>query len=174
MGRIMSKFSDSKQGIMTLMGMSLLAVQSAERALGMALNTVFAEPSSAQKAKVEIMEGQRPTLGYFIRQLRGRVKLERAFTNKLYRFLELRNIFVHDLKEIPGGWDLKTQAGRERAHLFLGELLFMAGATQAVFVTAVTISAKEDFGEDITDGHELIVMVEKAVGPFVRRMLAAR
>jgi hypothetical protein len=170
----MSKFYDSKQGIMTLIGMCLLTVQSAERALEMALDTVFAERSSAQKAKVEIIEGQRTTLGYFIRQLRSRVKLERSFKNKLYRFLELRNIFVHDVKEISGGWDLKTQSGRKRAYLFLGELLFIAGAAQAVFIAAVTISARDDFGADITDGNELIAMVEKAVQPFVRRMLAAR
>jgi hypothetical protein len=170
----MSRPYDSKEGILACMGMCLLCVQWAERALEMALSTVFEKQAAAEKAMLEIVEGQKPTLGYFLKELRKRVKLERAFREKLYRFLECRNIFIHSLKEAPGGWDLDTAEGRKRAYLFLAELGVMAFAVQAVFLSAVTISAREELGEDITEESKLVPMIEKHFGSSARKMLAAR
>jgi hypothetical protein len=170
----MSRLYESKEGMLQGIGMCLMCVQSAERALEMALSTVFEKQAAAEKAMLEIVEGQKPTLGYFLKELRKRVKLEREFRDKLYRFLEYRNMFIHDLKEAPGGWDLDTAEGRKRAYVFLAELGLMAFAVQAVFLSAVTISAREELGEDITDESELVAMIERHFGASARKMLAAR
>jgi hypothetical protein len=170
-----AKFHETDRGILTLMGMCLMCVQSAERSLKLALNTVFEEDeSAAEKIIVEIAEARKPTLGHFLKELRKRVTLERGFREGLYRFLRYRNIFIHNLKEAPGGWNLKTARGREAAYLFLGELLLMSGTVQAVFLSAVTISSREKLGKDLIENNQLLALMEEQFGPHARKLITGR
>jgi hypothetical protein len=67
----MSRFQDSEEGMYTLMGMCLLMVQSAERGLEMALETVFSDKAMRRTTKMEILEGSKATLGF----LAGKVRI---------------------------------------------------------------------------------------------------
>jgi hypothetical protein len=169
----MQRFQDSEEGMLTAVGLCLMIVQAAERALQFSLNTIFEDEVAAQRAMLELVEGQKPTLGYFLKELRTRVKLERTFKDKLYRFLKLRNIFIHNVKEVPGGWNLKTVEGRQVAFEFLVELILLAAALQSLFLTAATIASREEIGVDIAEGNQLVAMAERLLGPTARRLLLA-
>jgi hypothetical protein len=83
-----------------LIGMCLLSVQQAERVLSAAVETILDRPdlNLAEQSQVK----QKQTLGDFLKRLKRRVKLEYGLKERLFKFLEMRNKFVHNLSEVPG------------------------------------------------------------------------
>ena len=90
-----------------LMGVCLLHVQQAERVLAGAVELVLNDQTLAPAKLMEQTESeQKRTLGKVLKELRKRATIERKFRNKLYRFWEMRNTFIHNLSGLPG-LDLK-------------------------------------------------------------------
>jgi len=72
------------------------------------------------------------------------------------------------------GLDFHTEEGRTVADEFLIELLALAIATTGVFMSVFTISAKEELGEDLTDGNALMTKIEGLFGPTAKQILARK
>jgi hypothetical protein len=169
--------SDQSHMLNTLqiMGASLLMVQLAERWLAMAVETVLKDPTlTVDKLMGQTEQERNRTLGEFLWQLKKSVRLEPKFKEDLYRFLKLRNTFVHNLSEVPGGFKLTTEKGREGAMEFLAELLALAMLIAGVFVSVMKVSGRVKADEASTDAKRLFSMMEEHFGPAARKILAGR
>jgi hypothetical protein len=150
-------------------GVCLLYVQMAEKVINGSSQQVFGKQLTiGAKSESE----QKRTLGALLIELRTQTDLPRDFRDKLYTFLRMRNDFVHDFTKISG--DLQTQAGQDAALKFLIDLLFLAHEVMGVFISTYTISAREEFGEDMINNNRLLRSIEETFGPAARRLLAAR
>jgi hypothetical protein len=162
-------------------GACLAVVQTAERALQSAIETVLDNPNARLLEQSEPLRKQ--TLGDFLKKLKRRVNLPTQVKDKLYAFLKMRNQLVHDFSEIPG-WNLRTEEGREAAELFLFELasaaISITGLCTAVFqVWARDECDKEFFGEKFLEvqseeTRQIVKLFEKQFGKLARDILAAR
>jgi hypothetical protein len=147
-----------------LMGVCLLHVQMAERVLGGAVELVLRDPTLTLSKLMEQTERDRKrTLGEFLKELRSRARLEPKFKDKLWRFLQMRNTFVHNLSEVPG-LNAHTEQGRKVAREFLVELLFLAISLTFVFLTLFSVSAREDFGKELIEGKSVMIGEEMIEG----------
>jgi hypothetical protein len=156
------------------MGVCLLSVQLAERALAGAVESVLKDRTMTADELMEQTERERKrTLGHFIKELGRHTQLEPHFDQNLWDFLKMRNTFVHDLSEVSG-WNLRTEEGKEVAIRFLAELLLASSSVAGVFMSVFTVSAREEFGVDLIKGHPLMTQLEKELGPFARKILAGR
>src|SRR5262249_18436353 len=152
------------------MGICLSYVQLAEETLQFAVESVLDDPELRLSEQSE--PERKATLADFLKKLRRRVKLEPDFRESLYRFREMRNIFIHNLSEIPG-WNILTADGRDIATKFLFELIFRSYAIAGVFMTLPAVSAKVDFNKDLfadADANERTLgeMLEKKFGSKAR------
>ena len=173
-GKKMARDQDPKLIIYSLMGVCLLHVQLAERVLAGAVESVLDDRKLTVARFMEQTERERKrTLGDFLKELRSRTKVEPKFNQKLWRFFRMRNAFVHDFSEIPG-WDLSTERGREIAIEYLVELIALALNVTGVFLSLFTVSAREDFGEELVEGNLLMDKIEKLFAPTARKILAGR
>jgi hypothetical protein len=149
-------------------------VQLAERVLASAVEAVLDDPTLTAARLMEQTERERKrTLGDFLKELRRRARIEHEFNQKLWRFLKMRNTFVHNLSEIPG-CDLSTEKGREIVIKYLVELIALAVNVTGVFLSLFTVSAREEFGEVLIEGNLLMSQVEELFGPTARKILARR
>ena len=162
--------------VVTLMGIALLCVQQAEGVLSSAVVSVlerratnFAHQSEAQQKK---------TLGDFLKKLKAQTKLEFGVKERLFKFLEMRNKFIHNPSEIPE-WNLQTKEGRLAIKIFLAELSFSALAITSLFMTLFQVSAKDEFGVDLFEDQDkekraIAAILENQFGAKARRILAGR
>jgi uncharacterized protein YutE (UPF0331/DUF86 family) len=161
--------------VFTLIGLSLSLVQQTERVLEGALRSIF----KSQALTVEALLQRRkvgaghPTLGEFIRELRKHSDLEPQFSSRLRRFLQMRNVFVHDFSEIDG-WNLQTNKGKEKAIEFLVELQMLSLHLSGVFLSLFTVAARQNFGTELFADNEVMKLIEKHCGPIASTILAKR
>lgn len=116
------------------------------------------------------------TLGEFLKELKTWTNIEPKFKDSLYRFLKMRNIFVHNVDEVPG-WNLDTQQGRKIANVFLRELCMLAAFVASVFLTLPAVRAKMDFGKEVkgSAAHQRAMnLLEKHFGSVAREILEGR
>jgi hypothetical protein len=157
-----------------LMGVCLLHVQLAERVLAGAVESVLGDRTLTGAKLMEQTEYERKrTLGDFLKELRRCARIEPKFNDKLWRFLKMRNTFVHNLSEVPG-WNPTTEEGRKVATEFLAELLALALGVTGVSISLFTVSAREEFGEDLIEGNRLVSQLEEHFGSTARKILAGR
>jgi hypothetical protein len=176
MRHITAENADEFRRTWELIGLCLLCVQQAEHVLSGAVESVL------DRREVGLMQQgdheKKQTLGDFLMRLKGRTKLNDTLKERLFKFLEIRNTFVHEFSQKPE-WDLRTAQGREAANGFLVELIVAALATTCLFMTLFTVSAKDDFGKDLftDEEHEhrdAAAVLEKFFGKHAREILAGR
>ena len=159
-----------------LIGMCLLCVQQAEEVLSGVVETILDRPEQNLTEQSEVK--QRQTLGDFLKRLKQRVKVEYGLKERLFKFLQMRNTFVHKLSEVPG-LDLETEKGRAVARMFVGELCMTALFISMLFTTLFSVSAKDDLGADLfrdedEQTQKMAAMLEKLLGEKARKILAGR
>jgi hypothetical protein len=172
----MSREGSIDRKTLELIGMCLLSVQQAEHAISSAVESILDRPDLMLTEQSEFERKQ--ALGDFLKRLKRRVKVEYGLKERLFRFLEMRNTFVHNLSEVPG-WDLNTEEGRKVARMFLAELAVTAIAITLLFTTLFSVSAKDEYGKDLFTQeekreHEMIELMEKHFGATARKILAGR
>jgi hypothetical protein len=161
------------------MGVCLLSVQQAERMLADAVESVLKDRTSMPENLMEqTYKEQKRTLSGVLKELRKRAQIERVVDQRLWRFLEMRNSFVHNISEVPG-WNLRTRKGREAAKKFLIELTMLAMAITGLFGCLFLVSAKDEFGKDLEEGSdmwrkEMARIMEMHFGTTARKILAGR
>jgi hypothetical protein len=160
----------------TRMGIALICVQQAERVLSSAVKSVLERSANEFVRQSETQ--QRQTLGDFLSRLKRQTKLEYGLKERLFEFLEMRNKFIHNPSEIDG-WNLQTKEGRLAIRIFLEELSGAAMAITVLFTTLLHVSAKDEFGVDLFEGHDdqkraIAAILEKHFGAKARKILAGR
>lgn len=171
----MSRDQDAQIRTLALIGVCHLVVQQAERVLAGAVEVVLKDPTAPKLMEQTEYERNR-TLGAVLKELKSRARVKPKFKDKLYRFLKMRNTFVHNVNEAPG-WNLSTDEGARVAAEFIVELLMLAFTVTGVFMCLFTVSAKEDLGEDLmegVEGRQLIDLLEEHFGPTARKILSGR
>ena len=152
------------------MGMTLMFLQTTEKAINFCMTFVFQResPLTLEKLEKQEMEEQKKTLGYFLAELRKRADLDPKFEQMLRDFLDHRNIFIHKLSDVQG-WDLSTPDGRQVAEQFIGKLV---GLTQKVFYIFVGFirawQKKVDLDTPIPPGsEEFLAEVDRVYAPLI-------
>lgn len=170
--------SDSKAEIRVYshIGLCLLCVQQAERILQTSVNTVLDDPHIRLIEQTESERKQ--TLGNFLRKLRRRVRLEAKVRERLYKFLNMRNKFVHELSDIRD-FDLRKEDGRQAAMEFVVELTFLALSTTILFATVFSVWAKDTYNKEFfevegAEAKQLLAMFEERFGETARKILAGK
>jgi len=153
-------------------GICLLCVQQAEKALQSAIQTVLENES------VKLLEQSEPerkqTLGDFLKKLKRRVKLPLHVKENLYTFLKMRNRLVHGFD-----FELRTEHGSEAAKLFLLELSLRALGTTGLVTALFQVWARDEHDTEffeVEDEHtrQIIKTFEKQFGSMAREILAGR
>ena len=156
----------------SLIGVCLLYVQRAESLIEGAIDTVLAD-----KTKVPLLAQaepeQRRTLGALLKELKGRAKVDHNFKETLYRFLKLRNTFIHNISEIPGSTS-RSEEGRAAITRMVLELIVLSFNITGVFVTLLNVGSRDEFGEDLIERNAIIELLEKHYGEIARQIWSAR
>jgi hypothetical protein len=158
-----------RMDLLARIGVALLTVQTAERALR--LITTFVLQKSGSIAPEELLAQseteRRKTLGYFLAELRKRAAIDPHFDATLAEFLRRRNTLVHNLSDFPG-WDIHTHRGIH-AGGFVNELIGMTEEVLKVFaglVRAWQIQIGEATMPDIRD-HDFFREVDAKYVPMI-------
>jgi hypothetical protein len=97
------------------MGLALFKVQSAELSLKLCITWLGAESNiTLEQLEAREQSLQKKTLGFFIRELKAKIEFDPIFENTLVQFLRDRNLFAHELREVPGfslNTDMEILAG---------------------------------------------------------------
>src|ERR1043166_3384454 len=103
-----------------LMGTILILLQAAEKVINLAMTWVLRDESVKTIDDIMRLNGEhrKKTLGFFFQRLRRTFNVNTTFNDLLKRFLTNRNLFIHNLSDVPG-FDLDTEDGRKIAEEFL-------------------------------------------------------
>ncbi len=153
-------------------GVCLMSVQLAERALQESIDTVFDDETVRLSEQSEPERKQ--TLGDFVKKLKRRAKLPHHIKERFFDFLKMRNRFVHEFD-----FDFQTEKGREQAEAFVNQLSFTAMAITLLLAAILQASAKDEYGVDFSEGEadetqRVLKALENQFGPLAREILAGR
>ena len=141
--------TEAQKELLTHVGLAMLTIQTTETALNVTVRVVFRRDSrvTLQRLEAQVEADRKRTLGYFITELRKRAELHPLFEEHLTRFLEMRNMLVHRISEIPG-WDLSTDDGCRAGTAFAAELISRANKV-AMVLAALMHQWQLDIGAGI-------------------------
>ena len=114
------RLSPEEQDILTLIGVTLTAVQRAERNIGYCINFVFQSGPVITLDGLDALEedAKRKTLGQLIQSLRMAITVPETFDQDLRSFLDNRNRFIHRLVHEPE-FNMDSSQGRKNLWSFL-------------------------------------------------------
>ena len=116
-----SGYKPVQDDVLKTLGLAVIAGQGVERLLSSCLTfPLHGEPlQTVEQLQILLERHSKATLGQLLKGLRQRVDLHPTFDDKLDRFLKHRNVIAHRLHDVPGGYDLHSDEGRERLKAFL-------------------------------------------------------
>lgn len=119
--REQSGYKPVQDDVLKTLGMAVIAGQSVESLFSNCLTfPLHGEPlQTVEQLHILLARHSKATLGTLLKALRKRVDVHPTFDDKLERFLQCRNIIVHRLHDVPGGYDMHSDAGRGRLKDFL-------------------------------------------------------
>src|ERR1700733_12058741 len=115
MGMERSSIPPEQKEILAQVGAALVVLQAVEQVIRLVTTLVIQGPESLTLEYLDSLDRKErnKTIGFLLYKLRERVDLDANFDNTLRKFLEMRNSLVHNLDEIPGGWSLDSEQGRD-------------------------------------------------------------
>jgi hypothetical protein len=161
-----------QRDLFAYIGVCLICVKMAERALQSAIETVL-DDEGAKLAEQSEPE-RKQTLGEFLKKLKRRVKLPLHLKERLYGFLRMRNRLIHEFD-----FNFSTEMGRKEARLFLSELSVAALAIFALMTAIFQAWALDEHGVDLfeveaEETRRIIKLMGKQFGSLAREVLAGR
>ena len=161
-----------QRDLFAYIGVCLICVKMAERALQSAIETVL-DDEGAKLAEQSEPE-RKQTLGEFLKKLKRRVKLPLHLKERLYGFLRMRNRLIHEFD-----FNFSTEMGRKEARLFLSELSVAAMAIFALMTAIFQAWAQDEHGVDFfeveaEETRRIIKLMGKQFGSLAREVLAGR
>jgi hypothetical protein len=163
-----------RQEVLTLLGATLLMVQSAERMLKACMTLALPKGGALTLAEYErqTTEEAKKTLGYFLTQLRHRVDVHPKLDTELSEFLELRNRLVHNLDAVEG-LDFGTPEGRAVADAFIRKTATKAAYIINIF-TGLMRAWCEQVGIDIPVSQDAFEEIDSIYKPMVNEFFKAK
>lgn len=116
-------------------GYTLLNIQSTERVIKRVLQIAMPREQDLFVSLAERLaskDADRP-LGAFLTELRKRAELHSEVDELLKRFLQSRNVFIHEISK-PEGWTLKTNEGLRVVNAQLDQLLGYSVEVRTLFM----------------------------------------
>ena len=150
MGR--PSITPEQKEILAQVGTALVVLQAVEQIIRLVTTYVIQGPEPLTIEYLESLDRKErnKTIGFLICKLRERVDLDETFDNTLRQFLEMRNSLVHNLNEIPGGWSLDSEQGRDLAQKFLSKFGHAINVVLSVFLGLIR-SWQEQVGMNDAD-----------------------
>src|SRR5438128_11469036 len=95
-----------QKDILARVGMAMVTLQTVEQLIRLVTTYVIQGPEPLTLEYLQSLDRKErnKTIGFLLCELRKRVELDDTFDDTLRRFLDMRNTFIHNLDEIPGGW----------------------------------------------------------------------
>jgi len=126
---------EKNKDVLTLMGLVLLQLQTAEKLIRFCMTFVFQKNSSP--LTIDILKNQeqserKKTIGFFLKELRKHVSIHESFDKLLVDFLNNRNDFIHDLSRVQN-FDLYSSDNAQEAKQFLYTLFGQTDKVVKVF-----------------------------------------
>lgn len=151
-----SGYKPVQDDVLKTLGLAVIGGQGVERLMSFCLTfPLHGEPlQTVQELQTLLERHSKSTLGRLLKALRKRVELHPTFDDKLDRFLEYRNVIAHRLHDVPGGFDLHSDEGRQRLKDFL--LQYMDdGQTVSMVLLGVFQEWARLEGIDLPNQHHL-------------------
>jgi hypothetical protein len=128
------------RALCTNIGAAIIGCQTVERLLNLSMQWLFPrEPIRTVEMLDQLeQEGNRKTLGQFIRALRERVELAPDFDELLSNFLAHRNTLVHDVARVDGH-TFCTPEGIEAINKFVLHTLTEASRLIEIFAAFIDV-----------------------------------
>lgn len=167
---------DERKKIVTFTGMALLTVQATEQIIRLVTTYVIPSPNplTFESLQSRNREDRNRTIGFLVGKLRERVEVAPTFDERLRRFLEMRNTFVHNLDEVPG-WTLETEQGREVAKRFLVEFFQVIEIVQNVFLGLIrSWQAENDMSHIGVSSESFFAEIDAKFKPLAERIFFAK
>ncbi|WP_439125907.1 MAG: hypothetical protein ACNJA3_28785 (plasmid) [Pseudomonas rhizophila] len=151
-----SGYKPVQDDVLKTLGIAVIAGQGVERLLSNCLTfPLHGEPlQTAEQLHILLARHSKATLGTLLKALRKRVDVHPTFDDKLERFLQCRNIIVHRLHDVPGGYDLHSDEGRGRLKAFLLQYMEDGHIVSMVLLGILREWASQE-GIDIPNEHHL-------------------
>jgi len=153
---VRSGYKPVQDDVLKTLGLAVIAGQGVEHLMSTCLTfPLQGEPLQTKEQLYDLLERHsKATLGQLLNVLRRRVNLHPAFDEQLARFLQSRNIIVHRLQDLPGGFDLHSDEGRERLKAFLLRYMDDGQNVSMVFLGVLREWARQE-GIDLPNEHHL-------------------
>jgi len=151
-----SGYNPAQDDVLKTLGVAMIAGQGVEYLLSNCLTyALHGEPlQTVEQLRILLERHSKATLGQLLRKLRTRVDLHPTFDDTLDRFLQHRNIIAHRLHDVPGGFDLHSDEGRERLKAFLVQYM-VDGHTVSMVMLGVLRGWASQEGIDINSDNHL-------------------
>lgn len=154
--RVQSGYKPVHDDVLKKLGIAVLAGQGVERLLSNCLTfPLHGEPLQTVEQLHNLLERHsKATLGTLLKALRKRIDVHPTFDDTLERFLQCRNIIVHRLHDVPGGYDLHSDEGRGRLKAFLLQFMEDGHIVGMVLLGILREWASQE-GIDLPNEHHL-------------------
>lgn len=153
---VQSGFKSVQDDVLKTLGVAVIAGQGVERLVSTCLTfPLHGEPlQTVEQLQSLLARHSKHTLGKLLNALRQRVDIHPTFDGQLDRFLQNRNIIAHRLHDVPGGFDLHSNEGRERLKTFLFQYIDDGRQVSMVLLGVLREWARQE-GIDLSSEHHL-------------------
>lgn len=168
--------SPEEEKLLVSVGAALLLLQTTEKVIKLCMTVVLPKSDPLTLGTLQRQEKveRKKTLGYFLTELRKRADLAPEFDATLEEFLEKRNIFIHNISDIPG-WKLASKDGRAVAHQFVGRLIELNNKVLKVFIGLVSAWQKQiGLKDHISEEHAFFSEIDEQVVPLINDIFYAK
>lgn len=150
-----SGYTPVQDDVLKTLGLAVIAGQGVERLLSDCLTFPLHGESlqTVDQLQILLQRYSKATLGLLLKGLRQRVDLHPTFDDKLDRFLSNRNIIAHRLHDVPGGYDLHSDEGRERLKAFLLQYIEDGHIVSMVFLGVLRAWASQVGMDNLNEQH---------------------
>jgi hypothetical protein len=161
--------------LLSRIGITLLQVQATEHLIKLCMTYVLQrEPLSLEQLEAGEEKERYKNLGYFLQELRKRAAIAPEFDEVLRKFLKQRNMFAHNLNEVPG-WDVNTDEGRKLGLESLRDFYATTSHVLKVFSGLVRLWEKQsDYPVPPAGDHPFFIEVDEVYTLLARMIFAPK
>lgn len=162
----------NSEDVYSMMGFALCQIQATERTFKFITTYVLQDGDDLDIEKLQSINKRerKRTLGYFMVKIRGRAQLHPSLDILLQDYLDDRNDFIHNQRDIPN-WNLDSEEGTAAAKVFIMRLIRKSHKISEILMALIInwqaqtginlpdISADQDYFDEIDQRYGHLVDV---------------